>query len=33
MLFSNLNEDEFELINEFEHKGVIYKEARIKNRG
>lgn len=33
MLFSNLNEDEFEFINEFEHKGVIYKEVRIKNRG
>ncbi|MBE6115985.1 MAG: ISL3 family transposase [Erysipelotrichaceae bacterium] len=33
MLFSKLNEDEFELNNEFEHKGIIYKEVRIKNRG
>lgn len=33
MLFSSLNEDEFELNNEFELKGVIYKEVRIKNRG
>ena len=33
MLFSTLNEDEFEFINEFEHKGIIYKEVRIKNRG
>ncbi len=33
MLFSSLNEDEFELQREFIHKGVIYKEVRIKNRG
>lgn len=33
MLFSTLNEDEFELNTEFEHKGIIYKEVRIKNRG
>ncbi len=33
MLFSNVKEEEFELINEFEHKGIVYKEVRIKNRG
>lgn len=33
MLFSNVNEEEFELNNEFEQKGVIYKEVRLKNRG
>jgi len=33
MLFSNVKEEEFELIKESEHKGVIYKEVRLKNRG
>ena len=33
MLFSKINEEEFELLNEFEHKGIVYKELRIKNRG
>ena len=33
MLFSNVNEEEFELNREFEHKDVIYKEVRLKNRG
>ena len=33
MLFSNVNEEEFEYVNEFEQKGIIYKEVRLKNRG
>lgn len=33
MLFSNISEEEFEFIREFELKGTIYKEVRIKNRG
>lgn len=33
MLFSNVNEEEFELVSEFEKAGVIYKEVRLKNRG
>ena len=33
MLFSNVKEEEFELIKESEHKGVIYSEVRLKNRG
>lgn len=33
MLFSSLNEDEFELKKEFKEKGVIYVEVKIKNRG
>ena len=33
MLFSNVNEEEFELLSEFEKAGVIYKEVRLKNRG
>ncbi len=33
MLFSNVNEEEFEYIKEFELKGIIYKEVRLKNRG
>lgn len=33
MLFSNVNEDEFEVNNEFIHKNVVYKEVRLKNRG
>ena len=33
MLFSNVNEEEFELNSEFVHKNVIYKEVRLKNRG
>ena len=33
MLFSNVIEDEFELIDEFIHKDVVYKEVRLKNRG
>lgn len=33
MIFSNLNEDEFELDREYVKDGVIYKEVRIKNRG
>lgn len=33
MLFSSVNEEEFELAREFELKGVIYKEVRLKNRG
>ncbi|MDD5792697.1 MAG: ISL3 family transposase [Erysipelotrichaceae bacterium] len=33
MLFSNVNEEEFELVSEFEKTGVIYKEVRLKNRG
>ncbi len=31
MLFSNLNEEEFELFYEFEKDGIIYKEVRLKN--
>lgn len=33
MLFSSLNEEEFELNREFRHKGIIYTEVRIRNRG
>lgn len=33
MLFSNISEEEFEFVREFELKGTIYKEVRIKNRG
>lgn len=33
MLFSNIIEEEFEFVREFELKGTIYKEVRIKNRG
>ena len=33
MLFSSINEEEFELLREFEKSGVIYKEVRLKNRG
>ena len=33
MLFSDINEDELELDREFRHKGIIYREVRIKNRG
>ena len=33
MLFSNVNEEEFELVSEFEKAGVIYKGVRLKNRG
>ena len=33
MLFSSVNEEEFELNEEFQHKGIIYKEIRLKNRG
>ncbi len=33
MLFSNVNEEEFELLSEFEKAGVIYKEVRLKNHG
>jgi len=33
MLFSNVNEEEFELNSEFVHKNVVYKEVRLKNRG
>ena len=32
MLFSNVNEEEFELVSEFEKDGVVYKEVRLKNR-
>lgn len=33
MLFSNVNEDEFEVLNEFKKSGVIYIEVKLKNRG
>ena len=33
MLFSNVNEEEFELLREFEKSGIIYTEVRLKNRG
>lgn len=33
MIFSSLNEDEFELDKEFIKEGVIYREVKIKNRG
>ena len=33
MIFANVNEDEFELNNEFSKGGIIYKEVRLKNRG
>lgn len=33
MLFSSVNEEEFELNREFVHKNVVYKEVRLKNRG
>lgn len=33
MLFSNVKEEEFESINEFERSGVVYKELRLINRG
>ena len=33
MLFSSVNEEEFEYVKEFEHKGIVYKEVRLKNRG
>ena len=33
MIFADVNEDEFEIDNEFEKAGIIYKEVRLKNRG
>lgn len=33
MLFSTVNEDEFEINREFVHKGIVYIELRLKNRG
>ena len=33
MIFADVNEDEFELNDEFEKSGIIYKEVRLKNRG
>ena len=33
MMFSNVNEEEFEVLKEFVKSGVIYKEVRLKNRG
>ena len=33
MIFSNVNEDEFELKKEFVKSGVVYIELRLKNRG
>ncbi|MBQ0036564.1 MAG: ISL3 family transposase [Firmicutes bacterium] len=33
MIFADVNEDEFELDNEFSKGGVIYREVRLKNRG
>ena len=33
MLFSNINEDEFEQLREFSKDGVLYYEVRLKNRG
>ena len=33
MIFSNVNDDEFEINREFEKGNVIYKEVRLKNRG
>ena len=33
MLFSNIIEEEFEFVREFELKGTFYKEVKIKNRG
>ena len=33
MLFSNIIEEEFEFVREFELKGTIYKEVKLKNRG
>ena len=33
MIFCNVNEDEFELDNEFKKAGIIYKEVILKNRG
>ena len=33
MLFCNVNEDEFEFLNEFEKNGISYIEVKLKNRG
>ena len=33
MLFSNVREDEFEYVKEFEKNYVVYKEVKLKNRG
>lgn len=33
MIFSDVNEDEFELDREFTRNGIVYKELRLKNRG
>lgn len=33
MLFSNINEEEFELYEEFIRSGTLYVEIRLKNRG
>ena len=33
MIFTNVNEDKFELNNEFKKGEIIYREVRLKNKG